>query len=181
MLRPYAPASGLMGAPTCCTMEPGTTTRPCGMTHVRTSPYYPQSSRKIERWHKSLKRECIRPGMPLSLEDARQLVKKFVMYYNQERLHSAIGYVTPKDKFEGREPVIFAGRQRSLAAARKRRSLAHSLDNDGAYRLSSHCQRLTITTASSGTAFGGNACVSLLPQCERTLYAKEKPPEGVSP
>jgi len=26
-----------------------------GMTHVRTSPYYPQSNGKIERWHKSLK------------------------------------------------------------------------------------------------------------------------------
>jgi len=30
------------------------------MTHVRTSPYYPQSNGKIERWHKSLKSECIR-------------------------------------------------------------------------------------------------------------------------
>jgi transposase-like protein len=27
-----------------------------GMTHVRTSPYYPQSNGKIERWHKSLKK-----------------------------------------------------------------------------------------------------------------------------
>ena len=40
-----------------------------GMTHVRTSPYYPQSNGKIERWHKSLKAECIRPGTPLSLDD----------------------------------------------------------------------------------------------------------------
>ena len=28
-----------------------------GMTHVRTSPYYPQSNGKIERWHGSLKHE----------------------------------------------------------------------------------------------------------------------------
>ena len=26
--------------------------RLCGMTHVRTSPYYPQSNGKIERWHR---------------------------------------------------------------------------------------------------------------------------------
>src|SRR5262245_56705658 len=45
--------------------------RVSGMTHVRTSPYYPQSNGKIERWHKSLKGECIRPGTPLSLPDAR--------------------------------------------------------------------------------------------------------------
>jgi putative transposase len=100
--------------------------RQCGVTHVRTSPYYAQSNGKIERWQKSLKRECIRPGTPLSLKDARQLVKRFVMYYNQERLHSAIGYVTPKDKLEGRDPVIFAERKRKLAAARKRRSLSRS-------------------------------------------------------
>jgi putative transposase len=41
-----------------------------GMTHVRTSPYYPQSNGKIERWHKSLKGECIRPGTPLSPEES---------------------------------------------------------------------------------------------------------------
>jgi putative transposase len=29
--------------------------RIAGMTHVRTSPYYPQSNGKIERWHKTLK------------------------------------------------------------------------------------------------------------------------------
>jgi putative transposase len=39
--------------------------RLAGMMHVRTSPYYPQSNGKIERWHKSLKSECIRPGVPL--------------------------------------------------------------------------------------------------------------------
>lgn len=32
------------------------------MTHARASPYNPQSNGKIERWHKSLKHECIRPG-----------------------------------------------------------------------------------------------------------------------
>ena len=37
--------------------------RVAGMKHVRTSPYYPQSNGKIERWHKSLKTECIRPAM----------------------------------------------------------------------------------------------------------------------
>jgi hypothetical protein len=38
--------------------------RICGMTHVRTSPYYPQSNSKIERWYRSIKSECIRPGTP---------------------------------------------------------------------------------------------------------------------
>jgi len=44
-----------------------------GMTHVRTSPYYPQSNGKLERWHGSIKRECIRPAAIDSLDDARRL------------------------------------------------------------------------------------------------------------
>ena len=71
--------------------------RICGMTHVRTSPYYPQSNGKIERWHPSLKSECIRPGTPLSVEDARRLIQRYVHHYNTVRLHSAIGFVTPQD------------------------------------------------------------------------------------
>ena len=58
------------------------------MTHVRSSPYYPQSNGKIERWHKPLKGECIRPGKPLSLEDARRLVEDYVEHYNNVRLNS---------------------------------------------------------------------------------------------
>src|SRR5262249_54638952 len=95
--------------------------RLCGMTHVRTSPYYPQSNGKIERWHRTIKGDCIRPGTPLSLEDARRLVARYVEHYNNVRLHSAIGYVTPIDKLEGREDLIFAERDRKLEQARERR------------------------------------------------------------
>jgi putative transposase len=95
--------------------------RIAGMTHVRTSPYYPQSNGKIERWHKTLKGDCIRVQVPLSPEEARRIVQDYVTYYNQIRLHSAIGYVTPQDKLLGNEPAIFAQRDRKLADARERR------------------------------------------------------------
>jgi putative transposase len=94
-----------------------------GMTHVKTSPYYPQSNGKIERWHRSLKSECIRPGTPLSLEDARRLVARYVEHYNTVRLHSAIGYITPREMLEGRQQEIFHQRDEKLEAARERRKL----------------------------------------------------------
>ncbi len=97
--------------------------RLCGMTHVRTSPYDPQSNGKLERRHRSIKSECIRPETPLSLEDARRSVSRYVEHYNTVRLHSAIGYVTPKDKLEGREETIFAERDHKLEAARERRRI----------------------------------------------------------
>jgi hypothetical protein len=95
--------------------------RIAGMTHVKTSPYYPQSNGKIERWHKTLKGDCIRVQVPLSLDDARRIVSDYVLYYNETRLHSAIGYVTPQDKLAGRDQEIFAARDRKLAEARERR------------------------------------------------------------
>src|SRR5207247_5692727 len=85
-----------------------------GMTHVRTSPYYPQSNGKIEPWHKSLKGECSRPGTPLSLEDARRLVEGYVEHYNNVRPNSAIGYITPKDMLAGHQQEIQAERDRKL-------------------------------------------------------------------
>jgi len=98
--------------------------RLCGMTHVRTSPYYPQSNGKLERWHGSIKRECIRPAAIDSLEDARRRVAEYVRHYNEARLHSAIGYVTPADKLAGLEKAIFAERDRKLEEARARRQRA---------------------------------------------------------
>jgi len=92
-----------------------------GITHVRTSPYYPQSNGKLERWHGSLKRECIRSSCPDSLSEARQKVASYVDYYNQVRLHSAIEYIAPADKLAGREKEIHAGRDRKLEAARAER------------------------------------------------------------
>ena len=92
-----------------------------GMTHVKTSPYYPQSNGKIERWHQSLKRECIRPKTPLDLDDARRLVGEYVDHYNNIRLHSSIGYVAPVDKLNGRDAEIFRERDRKLEEARDER------------------------------------------------------------
>lgn len=95
--------------------------RQAGMTHVRTSPYYPQSNGKMERWNKTLKTTAIRPNAPDSLEEARRVVAAFVAQYNAERLHSAIGYVTPADALAGRAEAIWAARDQKLELAREAR------------------------------------------------------------
>jgi len=98
--------------------------RQTGLEHVRTSPYYPQSNGKLERFHRTLKADGLRPQTPLSLEDARRIVARFVEYYNEVRLHSAIGYVTPRAMLEGRRDEIHAERDRKLEEARERRRRA---------------------------------------------------------
>lgn len=90
-------------------------------SHVFTSPHYPQSNGKLERWHRTLKEQAIRPKTPLNLEQAREVVAEFVDHYNTVRLHSAIGYLTPQDKLAGRAEEIWQDRDAKLEAARARR------------------------------------------------------------
>ena len=93
-----------------------------GMTHVRISPFYPQSNGKLERWHQTVKQESIRPNCPLDIADARRIVCDYVQHYNTRRLHSAIGYIAPLYKLEGREDKIFVDRDKKLQEAREKRA-----------------------------------------------------------
>ena len=53
----------------------------------------------------------------------------YVEHDNTVRLQSAIGFVTPKDKLEGRDREVFAERDRKLEAAREiRRQRRNDLD-----------------------------------------------------
>ena len=93
------------------------------MTHVRSSPYYPQSNGKLERFHRTIKADAIRRYEPSDPAQARRVVERFVEHYNDVRLHSAIGYVTPSDMLAGREREIWQARDRKLEAAREQRRL----------------------------------------------------------
>lgn len=107
--------------------------RVVGLDHVRTSPYYPQSNGKKERWYQSLKAEALRKRTPLSLADARRVVERFVEYYNTVRLHSAIGYVTPQAMLEGRAKEIHRERSQKLSSALAERRKQNRADRDGAH------------------------------------------------
>jgi transposase InsO family protein len=98
--------------------------RQAGLTHVRTSPYYPPSNGKWERYHRTVKGACLRPGAFANADEVRRALDKFVHHYNHVRLHSVLRYITPADKLAAREREIFAARDAKLEAARERRRLA---------------------------------------------------------
>lgn len=120
-----------------------------GMSHVRTSPFYPQSNGKLERYHKTIKTECIRPKVALSLEDARNQLADYIRFYNDERLHSAIGYIAPNDKLGGRDRQIFKERDQKLEAARearkqKRLQMRRRLDSNQVVHAAINLNQLTL-------------------------------------
>ena len=92
-----------------------------GLQHVKTSPSYPQSNGKIERFHRSLEEECIRTTSMIDLKDAQEQVDKYVNHYNNNRLHSALYYLRPVDFLNGNVEVLLNARQEKLDLASKNR------------------------------------------------------------
>jgi putative transposase len=94
-----------------------------GMTHVKTSPNYPQSNGKIERYHRTIKGDWIPAKSMACIGDARQAITRYVHHYNTVRLHIAVAYLTSYTKLAGKEKELIAQRDEKLEAARKRRGL----------------------------------------------------------
>ena len=92
-------------------------------THVFCSPHYPQSNGKLERYHRTLKEQAIRPKTPLTLDDAKRVIGDFIEHYNSVRLHAGIGYIAPWDRLAGRHTAIFAARDKKLEVARETRRI----------------------------------------------------------
>ena len=92
-------------------------------SHVLCSPYYPPSKGKLERYHRTLKEQAIRPKTPLTVQAAKRVVGDFIHHYNPIRLHSAIGYIAPMDRLVGLNQAIFAAGDKKLETARQARRI----------------------------------------------------------
>jgi len=85
--------------------------------HTFTSANHPQSNGKLERFNRTLKSEHVRRSAYLNYQDACIRMAQWIAYYNCERLHSAIYYLTPNDVFNDRISVRLAERKKKLQNA----------------------------------------------------------------
>ena len=92
-----------------------------GLQHVRTSPAYPQSNGKIERFHATINQECLQRQSLINLEDARRQIASYIDYYNTKRLHSAIWYLTPEEVLNGKMTERLQERKEKLDVAAEHR------------------------------------------------------------
>ena len=90
-------------------------------------PHCPNENAEIERYHRTL-RELVNPDEAENFDDLYKLIKEQVYYYNYKRYHSAIGFITPHDKYTGKAEKIFFERTKKLQIAKERR-LKENLDH----------------------------------------------------
>ncbi|MHB8421659.1 MAG: IS3 family transposase [Leptospirales bacterium] len=77
------------------------------VVHSRIRVGHPQSNGKMERFHKTLKSECVRTQALGGFEEAQRVIGSYVHKYNHERLHSALNYLTPSDYLKGEDHIKY--------------------------------------------------------------------------
>lgn len=71
-----------------------------GIKHICTKPRSPTTTGKVERWHKTLRREFLNGKVFESITDAQAQLDAWVHRYNCERPHQGIGMVPPVQRFD---------------------------------------------------------------------------------
>lgn len=88
-----------------------------GLGHHRIKPHCPEENGLIERVHRTLREEMDGEALRNLLE-AQKVLDRIVRRYNEQRLHSALGYLTPVDYYRGNPTARYAARRLKLAQAR---------------------------------------------------------------
>jgi len=91
-----------------------------GLGHHRIKPHCPEENGLIERMHRTLREELDGEALTNLLE-AEKVFARVVRRYNEQRLHSALGFLTPADYYRGNPSERYAGRRTKLAQARHQR------------------------------------------------------------
>ena len=91
-----------------------------GLGHHRVKPHCPEENGTMERAYRTI-REALEGEELTNLLQARDVLAKVVRWYNEERLHSALGYLPPAVYYRGNPKERHDERRQKMAQARHRR------------------------------------------------------------
>jgi putative transposase len=91
-----------------------------GLAHHRIKPHCPEENGLIERANRTI-REHLEGEELRNVTQARTVFARIIRRYNEERLHSALGFLRPTDYYRGNPAEKYEERRQKLAQARHRR------------------------------------------------------------
>jgi putative transposase len=91
-----------------------------GLTHQLIKPHCPEENGLVERSNRTL-REALEETEFTSRQEAEEELGRIIAWYNNQRLHSALGYLRPVDYYRGSPDELHMARRMKLAQARHRR------------------------------------------------------------
>jgi transposase InsO family protein len=90
------------------------------LRHRRTRPSCPEENGVMERANRTLG-EALEDEEMSDYLQAVKVISRVVRWYNEEWLHSALGFLRPADYYRGKPDVLYSDRRKKLADARHRR------------------------------------------------------------
>ena len=91
-----------------------------GLTHKRIHPHTPEQNAIVERANKTV-REELSPVIMTDYQDAKREISRIVRWYNNERMHSSLNYLTPRDYYRGNPDELLYIREEKLRIGRMKR------------------------------------------------------------
>lgn len=104
-----------------------------GITQSFSRARVPTDNATSESWFATFKCERLYEADTAEMTPAQveTMVDTFIDYYNNERLHQSLGYVTPVERHEGRHIAILEARRAGMQQAREqRRMMANGGDQE---------------------------------------------------
>ena len=90
------------------------------LSHRRIKPHCPEENGLMERANRTLG-EALEEEELTDYLQAVKVIGRLIRWYNEERLHSALGFLRPVDYYRGDPDELYAERRRKLSDARHRR------------------------------------------------------------
>jgi transposase InsO family protein len=94
------------------------------LIEIKTRPRHPESNGIVERFNGTVRRESD-DDYGANYLKAEATINELMRHYNEERLHAALGYMTPATWHRGKPDEVRNERARRIAAARAHRKLAN--------------------------------------------------------
>jgi len=94
--------------------------------HIRIHPGCPTENAVVERVNRTVKESLYELEEPENSEHLEKLIERVIYYYNYERYHKSLNYVTPYTFYRGEPDKIFEERNQKIALAKLNRKTLNS-------------------------------------------------------